>query len=398
MAILPAGMRNNNPGNIKYIGQPGTKPSVNTDQGDPQAVYATPQEGMRAMYELLLRKYSGGKVTPRMIIAGQGGWTPGNEQAAANIAASAGIGLDDNINLTDPANATRFMRALMLQEHGQASLAYDDTMINAAIGGGDGATADAARTNVPSAAFPYRLYGGATREDAITGLNPAFSEALVQLYNAAPPEVQRELGLNSAYRSEEVQRQLWEKSDKSGKMVAAPGKSRHQHGEAADLYGFGLTKDAVSQATRDWVNQNVANYGLTFPMDYEPWHIQLARSQGAVGPGRPPGPAATNAPAGPVEAAGGGAGSEATDVVPSFPAAAPAAKKQNWWEMFGEGIAEGAGAMGGGKGFDYSVPAQPGPARVDVGVAPIIDPARAEAQRQMLALAMQRLNAGTLWG
>lgn len=124
-------------------------------------------------------------------------------------------------------------------------------------------------------ASPYKLYGGATRPDAITGLDPAFNAALLALYNAAPPEVQRELGLNSAYRSNAVQQELWEKSDKTGKRVARPGTSKHEFGKAADLFGFGLTKDRVSQATRDWVTKNAAAYGLYFPMDYEPWHIQL---------------------------------------------------------------------------------------------------------------------------
>src|SRR6187455_2710622 len=90
-------------------------------------------------------------------------------------------------------------------------------------------------------ASPYKLYGGATREDAISGLNPAFDQALLALYNAAPPEVQAELGLNSAYRSIATQQKLWDASDKSGKWVAAPGKSKHNAGTAADLYGFGLT-------------------------------------------------------------------------------------------------------------------------------------------------------------
>lgn len=132
---LPAGMRNNNPGNIKYVGQAGTTPSVNLDQGDPQAVFSSPEAGMSAMYRLLMKKYSGGKITPNMMIAGQGGWTPGNTQAAANVARYAGIGADDDINLSDPVSAQKFMRALMLQEHGQASLAYTDPMINAAITG-----------------------------------------------------------------------------------------------------------------------------------------------------------------------------------------------------------------------------------------------------------------------
>lgn len=139
MSQLPAGMRNNNPGNIKYLptlpyaGLVG--PSVNTDQGDPQAVFNSPEAGMAAMYRLALKKYQQGKTTPLALIAGNMGWTPGNTQAAANVARSAGIGPNDDIGMTDPGRAARFMRALMLQEHGPASNAYTDAQIQAAIAG-----------------------------------------------------------------------------------------------------------------------------------------------------------------------------------------------------------------------------------------------------------------------
>lgn len=127
----------------------------------------------------------------------------------------------------------------------------------------------------------YKLYGGATRSDAISGLEPQFWSALESMYAAAPPSVQAELGLNSGYRSIERQRQLWEASDKSGKMVARPGHSRHNHGLAADLWGFGLGNgQKVSPETRDWVHANAGKYGMHFPIDYEPWHIQW---QGAGG-------------------------------------------------------------------------------------------------------------------
>jgi len=133
---LPAGMRNNNPGNIKFAGQrDAVGPSVNTDQGDPQAVYGSPEAGMRAMYNLLLKKYQSGKVTPNQMIAGNMGWTPGNYQAAANAARYAGIGPDDDIRLTDPNSAARFMRGLMRQEHGNSSGLYTDDMIARAVGG-----------------------------------------------------------------------------------------------------------------------------------------------------------------------------------------------------------------------------------------------------------------------
>lgn len=139
--------------------------------------------------------------------------------------------------------------------------------------------------------FPYRLYGGATRPDAITGLNPAFSSALERLYAAAPPDVQAQLGLTSGYRSIARQQELWNASDKSGHMVAAPGHSQHNFGLAADLYGMGTGAGNVSAGARDWVHANAANYGLTFPMAYEPWHVQLAGpgQQGATqtAPGTP---------------------------------------------------------------------------------------------------------------
>jgi len=133
------------------------------------------------------------------------------------------------------------------------------------------------------AGLPYRLYGGATRPDAISGLDPAFSQALLGLYQAAPPAVQAELGLNSAYRSAAVQQGLWDRSDKTGHTVARPGRSKHQAGTAADLYGFGLSgSGSVSDATRNWVKANAEAHGLYFPMSYEPWHIQLqGQGQGA---------------------------------------------------------------------------------------------------------------------
>lgn len=138
-STLPAGMRNNNPGNIKYVGQkvPGiVGPSVNTDQGDPQAVFDSPESGMRAMHTLLGKKYAGGKLTPNQMIAGNMGWTPGNFDAARNVAKTMGISPDDDIGFNDPNRAAQFMQALILQEHGQKGRLYPQALISSAIGGG----------------------------------------------------------------------------------------------------------------------------------------------------------------------------------------------------------------------------------------------------------------------
>jgi hypothetical protein len=148
---LPAGLRNNNPGNIKYVGQKdSTGPSKNTDQGDPQAVYATPEDGLNAMYKLVLKKFDGGKTTVSDMIAGRGGWTPGNNQAAANIARTMGVGPNDQLDLRDPNVLTKFARALITQEHGAANKYINDNQLAAgaskALGGGSmtGSTGTAA--------------------------------------------------------------------------------------------------------------------------------------------------------------------------------------------------------------------------------------------------------------
>jgi hypothetical protein len=129
-ATLPAGMRNDNPFNIKYVGQSNAVgPSQNLDQGDPQAVYASAEAGAAAGFQLALKKYDGGKTTLNQLIAGNGGWTPGNTQAAANVARSMGISPDANLNLRDPAQLVKFGRALIAQEQGAAGAKYSDAML-----------------------------------------------------------------------------------------------------------------------------------------------------------------------------------------------------------------------------------------------------------------------------
>ena len=119
-ANAPMGMGNNNPLNIKYFSgaektYPGlVGPSSNTDQGDPQMKFESPEAGWNAAYNLLNRKYSGGMTTANQIIAGKGGWTPGNTQAAANVAKAAGLGPDDDINFSDPAKAQALLGDLVM--------------------------------------------------------------------------------------------------------------------------------------------------------------------------------------------------------------------------------------------------------------------------------------------
>lgn len=117
---------------------------------------------------------------------------------------------------------------------------------------------------------PY-LRGGGTRQDAISGLDPAMQNALAALLAEAPAG----LTINSAYRSPEVQAELWRNAlerygseAEARRWVAPPGRSQHNHGRAVDL-GF------ADDAARTWAHENASRFGLHFPLDNENWHLEM---------------------------------------------------------------------------------------------------------------------------
>lgn len=95
-----------------------------------------------------------------------------------------------------------------------------------------------------------------------TGMDSEFARRLRQMITDSGGRI----SVNSGYRSVEEQQILWDNSDKSGTWVAAPGSSNHNWGVAADL---GFSADG-----EEWAHANAARYGLSFPMSYEPWHIE----------------------------------------------------------------------------------------------------------------------------
>lgn len=99
----------------------------------------------------------------------------------------------------------------------------------------------------------------------LEGANPKLRSAVERMIE----ESEGELTLTSGYRSVEEQQALWDASDQSGTWVAAPGKSNHNHGLAADIGG-----------NMEYLAANAARYGLYRPMSWEPWHLELADSDG----------------------------------------------------------------------------------------------------------------------
>lgn len=134
---------------------------------------------------------------------------------------------------------------------------------------------------------PY-LVGGATRPDAISGLDPRFAASVYDMVRAAEADGIN-LRITSAYRSPEVQARLWENAlAKYGspaaarKWVAPPGKSQHNRGLAVDFAGpGGLLRDASSPEAQ-WIAANAARFGLDVPMDWEPWQVEFAGGRNAL--------------------------------------------------------------------------------------------------------------------
>jgi hypothetical protein len=130
------------------------------------------------------------------------------------------------------------------------------------------------------------LVGGATRPDAITGLQPQFRDAVGQMLQDAQRQGVN-LRITSAYRSPEVQARLWENAlakygsaEAARKWVAPPGKSQHNMGTAVDFAGpGGLLRDANSPEAQ-WLRANAGRFGLDIPMDWEPWQVELAGARG----------------------------------------------------------------------------------------------------------------------
>ncbi|MBO9432577.1 D-alanyl-D-alanine carboxypeptidase family protein [Ruegeria sp. R13_0] len=135
----------------------------------------------------------------------------------------------------------------------------------------------------------YAVGGAATRGDSFTGLQTEMQTALMPFLQAAD----RELGpgalkITSAYRSPELQAQLYEAAlqkygspEVARKWVAPPGHSQHNKGTAIDFAGAdgGLLRDANSREAQ-WIKANAGKYGLAVPMDWEPWQVELAGARG----------------------------------------------------------------------------------------------------------------------
>jgi hypothetical protein len=119
------GVQNFNPGNIAWgpwAAAHGATGGRGEDSGHLVAVFPDYATGTEAQRELLLQKYGAGRTTAASLIAGPGGYTPGNMQAAINVAPGGNAYAD--LHLDDPASMARFQRSLIRQEVGGSGADY----------------------------------------------------------------------------------------------------------------------------------------------------------------------------------------------------------------------------------------------------------------------------------
>lgn len=127
----PRGIRNNNPGNLNYVGQAGA-----TKEGGPNgrfAVFQTAEEGLQALANQLRRYGSRGINSVRAIISKFAPPSENNTQAYINsVSKGLGIGSDSALDLNDPRVLQSLMGAIIKVENGKNP--YSAEQIAAASG------------------------------------------------------------------------------------------------------------------------------------------------------------------------------------------------------------------------------------------------------------------------
>jgi hypothetical protein len=110
----------------------------------------------------------------------------------------------------------------------------------------------------------------------VDGLSDAFAARLAAMAAEAEKLFGEKFGVRSGHRSIAEQTVLWNRSNKTGRMVARPGRSNHNFGQAADLQWGGQTLrhgKAPAEVVR-WFHENAERFGLKFPMSWEDWHVE----------------------------------------------------------------------------------------------------------------------------
>lgn len=127
----PRGIRNNNPGNLNYVGQAGA--AKESGANGRFAVFQTAEEGLRALGNQLRLYGTRGINSVRAIISKFAPASENNTKAYINsVSGGLGVGADAALNLNDPRVLQSLMGAIIKVENGKNP--YSAEMIAAASG------------------------------------------------------------------------------------------------------------------------------------------------------------------------------------------------------------------------------------------------------------------------
>ncbi|MDE1715748.1 hypothetical protein PWG14_25100 [Chromobacterium amazonense] len=177
-ALLPRGLRNNNPGNLQYVGQAGAVKEAGA--GGRFAVFATPQAGLDAMAQQLRRYANSGLTSVNSIVRK---WAPASENnTAAYVAAVARrMGVDGNqsLDLGRPEVLRSLMDAMIVHENGRNPYARQMLDASAAAAASYTGKSQAASSSPDAAAAPASQ--ASSRQSALATLDPSQKMMLEQL-------------------------------------------------------------------------------------------------------------------------------------------------------------------------------------------------------------------------
>lgn len=116
---LPRGIRNNNPGNLNFVGQRGAH--LESGAHPRFAVFPTPEDGLRALRDQLVRYHQRGITTVAAIIAT---WAPPSDRNdtpayARTVAQRLGVDVRAPLDPLTPDRLAALMRAIIRVENGQ---------------------------------------------------------------------------------------------------------------------------------------------------------------------------------------------------------------------------------------------------------------------------------------
>ncbi|WP_334470456.1 lytic transglycosylase catalytic [Arsenophonus sp. PmNCSU2021_1] len=172
---MPRGIRNNNPGNLNFVGQRG---AVRESPNGRFAKFNTAFEGLQALSSQLNRYAERGLNTVEKIIST---WAPASENNTRayidKISGKLGVSPDTVLNLSNPAVMTSLMSGIV--EHENGCQPYSQAMLYQAANAGMGNNIDQNITiNVEGAPDPYATANAIA--DKQTGINARLIGQLTQ--------------------------------------------------------------------------------------------------------------------------------------------------------------------------------------------------------------------------